>query len=120
MPAWPVNLPQLPFEGATQKDRDSVLRNPMDIGSTRRNRFTTNMQDLSFPMVLTGAELVDFHFFYRTDLKKGALAFDWIDLTNDIEISVAFLGPPQWVLRAGAALAADRVWTAVLNLEVQP
>lgn len=121
MPTWPITLPQLPFDGVTTRDDDAVLRTPMDTGPpTRRNRFTAHTQKLSYPMVLTGAEKVDFDFFYRNDLKNGSLAFDWIDLADDTTVSMAFTGPVQWALRAGAKDAADRVWTGVLNLEVQP
>ncbi len=122
MPAWPINLPQLPFAGVTAQDDDAVLRTQMDSGPpTRRNRFTTHTQKVSFPMVLTGAERADFDFFFRSTLGNGALAFDWIDPADDsAAVSMAFTGPVQWALRAGAKDAADRVWVGVLGLEVQP
>ena len=122
MPAWPMNLPQLPFDGVTAQDKDAVLRTQMDSGpSTRRNRFTAHTQILTMPMVLTGIERADFDFFYRTDLKNGALAFDWVDPADDSQtVSMAFTEPVQWSLRAGAKDAADRLWSGVMSLEVQP
>lgn len=122
MPAWPINLPQLPFDGVTAQDDDAVLRSPMDSGPpTRRNRFTAHVQKLSCPMVLTGSERADFDFFFRTDLNHGALAFDWVDPADDtVTVSMAFTGPVQWALRAGAKNSSDRIWVGVLSLEVQP
>ncbi len=121
MPTWPAGLPQLPFAGATMQDKDSVLRTQMDSGRpSRRNRFTTHMQDVAYPMVLTGAEKVIFDLFFRSTLSNGALAFDWTDLTDDTTISLAFAAPPAWALIGGAADPAERHWSAVLSLEVQP
>lgn len=121
MPTWPIELPQLPFAGATMQDKDTVLRTPMDTGPpSRRNRFTTHMQDVGYPMVLTGAEKVAFDFFFRSTLENGALAFDWVNLTNNITISLAFASPPAWALIGNAADPAERTWSTVLSLEVQP
>lgn len=121
MPTWPIELPQLPYSGVTAQDRDSVLRTQMDSGpDTRRNKFTAHMQTLRMPMVVDGAERAAFDVFFRKTLKKGALAFDWIDPVDDTTVSMAFTGPPQWSLIAGAKDAADRGWFAVLDLEVQP
>lgn len=121
MPTWPATLPQLPFAGVTTQDKDSVLRTPMDSGPpSRRNRFTTHMQAVAYPMVLDGDEKVIFDTFYRTTLSNGALAFDWIDLVDDATISLAFTAPPAWALIGNASDPADRHWSAVLSLEVQP
>lgn len=122
MPAWPINLPQIPFDGVAAQDDDAVARTQMDTGPpTRRNRFNAHTQRLTMPMVLTGLELADFNFFYRSTLANGSLAFDWADPADDsVTVSMAFTGPVQWSLRAGAKDAADRVWTGVMALEVQP
>jgi hypothetical protein len=121
MPTWPIELPQLPFGGVTAQDDDSVLRTPMDSGPpTRRNRFTAHTQKVTCPMVLTGAERTAFDFFYRSTLSNGALAFDWIDPVDDSVVSMAFTSPTQWALIAGGADAAERGWSGVLSLQVQP
>ena len=121
MPTWPIDLPQLPFAGVTAGDIDAVLRTPMDSGPpSRRNRFTTHMQCLSFPMALNGAERATFDFFFRETIFNGALAFDWIDPVDDLTVSLAFTAPPVWSMIAGAEKPADRGWSAVFNLEVQP
>ena len=121
MPTWPIDLPQLPFVGATMQDKDAVLRTQMDSGPpSRRNRFTTHMQDAGYPMVLTGSQKATFDFFFRSTLDNGALAFDWIDLVDDTVVSLAFTAPPAWALIGGAADPAKRNWSAVLSLEVQP
>ena len=121
MPAWPISLPQLPFDGVAAQDVDAVARSQMDTGpASRRNRFTSHTQRLSMPMVLTGAERAEFDFFFRTDLKNGSLAFDWIDPVDNTIVSLAFTAPVQWVLRAGAADPAERGWSGVHALEVQP
>ncbi len=121
MPAWPIELPQLPFAGVTATDAEAVLRSPMDSGPpTRRNRFTSHMQTVQMPMVLDGDEKAAFDFFFRSTLGNGALAFDWIDPVDDTVVSMAFTAPPVWALIGGAASPADRVWSAVINLEIQP
>ena len=121
MPSWPIELPQLPFAGASAQDVDSVLRTEMDSGPpSRRNRFTTHMQTLQIPMVLNGTEKVAFDFFYRNTLSNGSLAFDWVDLVDDATVSMAFTAPPVWALIGSASDPAERHWTAVLSLEVQP
>ncbi len=122
MPAWPIDLPQLPFDGVAAQDDDAVARTQMDTGpSTRRNRFNTHMQRLTMPMVLTGAEMVDFASFYRSTLSNGALAFAWIDPADDtVTVSLAFTAPVQWSLRGGAARSLDRTWVGVMELEIQP
>ncbi len=121
MPAWPISLPQLPFDGVAAQDVDAVARSQMDTGpASRRNRFTAHTQRLSMPMVLTGAERKEFDFFFRNDLNNGAFAFDWTDPVDDTVVSMAFTAPVQWVLRAAAADPAERGWTGVLSLEVQP
>ena len=121
MPTWPIELPQLPFAGVTAQDDDAVLRTPMDSGPpTRRNRFTAHTQKLTCPMVLTGSERAAFDFFYRSTLANGSLSFDWIDLVDDTVVSLAFTGPVQWSLIAGDAAGADRGWTGILNIEIQP
>ena len=121
MPTWPIDLPDLPFSGVTMQDVDAVLRTPMDSGPpSRRNRFTTHMQALQMPMVLTGTEKATFDFFYRDTLANGSLAFDWVDLVDDTTVSVAFTSPPAWALIGNAADPAERNWSAVLALEVQP
>ena len=121
MPTWPISLPQLPFAGASAQDVDQVLRTPMDSGPpSRRNRFTTHMQTLQMPMVLTGAERATFDFFFRSTLSHGSLAFDWIDLVDDTTVSLAFTAPPAWALIGGADDPLERTWSTVLALEVQP
>lgn len=121
MPTWPNDLPQLPFAGFTAQDVDAVLRTPMDSGPpTRRNKFTSHMQTMQAPMVLSGAEKTTFDFFYRSTLGNGALAFDWIDPVDDTTISLAFTGPPAWALIGGESDPAERTWSAVLALEAQP
>ena len=121
MPTWPLDLPALPFAGVSMKDDDAVLRTPMDAGpQSRRNRFTAITKTFPAPMVLDGAELVAFNFFYRSTLKNGALAFDWTDPAADEVVSIAFKEPPQWSLFAGDADPAKRGWKAILSLEIQP
>lgn len=121
MPVWPIDLPQLPFAGATMQDVDAVLRTPMDSGPpSRRNRFTTHIQIATYPMVLTGAEKVTFDYFFRNTLSNGSIAFDWVDVSNDTTVSLAFTAPPAWALIGGAADPADRTWSTVLALEVRP
>ncbi len=121
MPTWPIELPHLPFAGVTAADTDAVLRSPMDSGPpSRRNRFTSHIQNIQMPMVLTGSEKAAFDFFFRSTLGNGALAFDWIDPIDDTVVSMAFAVPPAWALIGGAADPAERHWSAVLSLEVQP
>lgn len=121
MPAWPLDLPALPFAGVTARDDDAVLRTSMDTGPvTRRNRYTAISQTLALPMVLDGAEKATFDFFYRSTLKNGSLAFDWTDPVDDAVVSMAFKSPPQWAAFAGDADPAKRGWQATLELEIQP
>lgn len=121
MPTWPIELPQLPFAGASAQDVDTVLRTQMDSGPpSRRNRFTTHMQIVAYPMVLNGAEKTAFDFFFRSTLANGSLAFDWTDPVDDTVVSFAFTAPPAWSLIGGANDPAERSWSTVLALEVQP
>ncbi len=121
MPTWPASLPQLPFAGVTAADADAVVRSPMDSGPpTRRNRFTSHMQNVKMPMVLDGDEKVIFDTFFRSTLGNGALAFDWVDLVDGSTVSMAFASPPSWALIGGASAPDDRVWSTVLELEIQP
>lgn len=121
MPAWPLDLPALPFAGVSVRDRDAVARTAMDTGpASRRNRFTSHVQTVSAPMVLTGAEKATFDFFFRSTLANGALGFDWIDPSTDDTVTLAFTEPPEWSAFAGDADPDLRGWQAVLRLEVQP
>ena len=121
MPTWPIDLPDLPFSGVTMQDADAVLRTPMDSGPpSRRNRFTAHMQIAGYPMVLNGAEKATFDFFFRSTLSNGALAFDYVDVVNDTTVSLAFTAPPAWAQIGNDADPADRHWSAVMALEVQP
>lgn len=121
MPTWPLSLPPLPLIGATTQDDDAVLRTAMEAGPpSRRRRFTAITQSLGFPMVMDGAQLAAFKSFYRSTLANGALAFDWIDPTDDAVVSIAFKSPPQWALIANNDDPVKRGWRANFELEIQP
>lgn len=125
MATWPASLPQKQFLGLTERDQDAVLRTAMDAGPpTRRNRFTSITREVNVPIVVTGTQKQTFDTFFRTTLANGALEFDWEDPVTDATVSFAFRSPPRWTLTRGGDPSgdptADRIWTATLELEIQP
>ena len=120
MTAWPASLPQNQFLGMTEQDIDARVVSPNDSGPpSRRNRFNARLTSVSTPIVLTGTQKQTFDTFYRTTLLNGASAFDWEDPTTDATVSFAFKTPPRWALVRGGT-AATRIWSATLELEIQP
>lgn len=121
MPSWPSSLPLLGQIGAQLADDDSVVEFAPDTGPTqRRNRSTAITQSLSYTMTLTGAQLATLNAFYRTDLRNGALSFDWLDPTDDTAAVVRFKSPPEKTARVGGADTSKRLWIVKLSLEIQP
>lgn len=120
MPTWPGSLPQHQFIGTTREDRDAVVRTEMDAGPpTRRNRYTAISTKIEAVIMLRGDQLSDFEAWYRNDLKNGALDFDWTDPATDQTATFAFQKPPKWTLEKGGS-TDDRLWSAILELEIQP
>jgi hypothetical protein len=121
MPNWPATLPQDLLAGASIGDDESRLTTNMDAGpASVRNRFTAITQSVKGGLILTGTELETFNTFLRTTLQHGSLAFDWTDPSTGDSVSMRFKKKPQWACIKPAAAAADRYWTAEIELEILP
>lgn len=120
MATWPASLPQKQFLGLTVQDQDAVLRTPMDGGPpTRRARFTARVRKVSCPIKINGTQLQTFETFYHTTLEAGSQEFDWEDPITDATVSFAFTAPPRWAISRGG-VPGSRIWSATLELEIQP
>lgn len=120
MDSWPSGLPQDLLLGASIADDDSVVRTAMDSGpSSTRNRFTAITQSVTVPILLTGSQLAIFNTFRRTTLQYGSLPFQWKHPQTDETVIYKFKKPPEWKsVKSGSV--NDRLWQAVLEIEVQP
>lgn len=120
MSNWPASLPQQYFLGVDIGDDESRLVSSMDAGPALvRNRFTAVPQPINTPIILTGTQLVTFNTFYRTTLNRGTNPFTWTNPTDDSSVSMRFKSPPKWQsIKSG--LASQRLWRAVLSLEILP
>lgn len=78
MPTWPATLPQSPErEGYTERPGNAVIRAAVDGPQLTRRRYTAVPKGYTANFFLTSAELDTFQTFYETDLRGGALSYDW-------------------------------------------
>lgn len=117
LPVWPAELPQKPFAGEPERERESnVLVTQMDSGPAKmRPTATADSQSLRFYMVLTKAQLVVLEDFY-TDTVKKTLPFEWTDFVHDGVATYRFeegAAPVSRFLGAG-------LWRAEVRLEQMP
>lgn len=123
MPSWPASLPQRLMLPVTVTPRSAVVRTEMDVGPPKqRLRSTLVWKDVVGHMVLTGAQKAAFDAWWQNDIAQGALAFTWVDPTDNEPAQLRFVTeePPEWSLIVPGIVLADRRWAAVLQLEIVP
>ena len=120
MSAWPASLPQQYFLGNAIGHAETRFVSSMDAGPALvRNRFTAFTQSTNSPIVFTGTQLATFNTFYRTTLNHGTDSFTWTNPVDDSSISIRFKSPPKWQ-SVKSGIPAERLWRAVLSLEILP
>ncbi len=96
MPAtWPTSLPAY-FLGQSYSEsvRDSVIRTANDIGLPgMRNRYTSDILDISGSMTMTQAQVDTLNTFYSTTLKR-VLTFNLTNPINSVVRVMRFTSPP--------------------------
>lgn len=121
MSNWPSSLPTKQFLGVSEKDDESRLVTAMDAGpATVRNRFTAVSRAISTPIVLTGTQKQAFDTFYRTTLANGTASFTWTDPVTDSPATFRFKSNPEWQCIVPSSTPANRIWKAMLALEILP
>lgn len=107
MPTWPATIPQSPErEGYVERPGNPIVRAPVDGPPLARRRYTAVPKAYTASFFLTSAELAIFEAFFITDLKHGALSYDWRErgyATNPVrqfsivaEPAYTYLGGNYW------------------------
>lgn len=117
MPTWPASLPQHPLIQRYEESPDSaVLRTEMDTGPAktrlRSTATTTNLPNIQYP--LTDAQKQAFEAWFRDDIARGALPFDW-PRPRGGTVSVLLVGKQPYTLQTLGSR-----WLLTINLEIQP
>jgi len=113
MPAtWPASLPSFfSSQSYTEGVRDSVIRTQNDIGLPgMRNRYTTDITEISGTMTMTQAQIDTLNTFYSTTLKR-VLTFNMTNPINSVVRELRFISPPTITSKTG------RYYTVQLNME---
>lgn len=81
MTTWPVTLPSSPqINSLSGGPVDDILRTANDAGpSIKRNRFTGVVYKYQFTLMMSLAQLNILHDFWRDDIGKGSMKFDFPD-----------------------------------------
>ncbi len=109
---WPVSLPTYFLGGGyTETVRDSVIRTSNDTGlPCMRNRYTTDILDISGSMTMTQAQVDTLNIFYSTTLAR-VLLFNMTNPINSVIREMRFVSPPNITHKTG------EYYTVQLNLE---
>lgn len=88
---WPPTLPQNPQLGWSEKKLDNKVRSPVDNGPSKvRRQFTNPVRRLTYPLVLTEAQVATLDTFHSTTLRDGVDRFEHVHprtgLTHDFRI----------------------------------
>lgn len=116
MPTWPASLPQkpaaesyreLPPLEAVEHEMDAGPNKPFGAGSGGPRAFELLLH-------LTEAQVETLDVFFRSDLRDGEVAFDWVEPRSQAAQKFLMMAPPVY-----RHIGGDR-WTAALILETRP
>jgi len=113
---WPVTLPTSPLmRGFSESGEDQTVRTSMDVGPGKvRRRLTAGVRDMTWPFLLTTAQIATLDTFFYTTLLGGALPFTHPDPRTGTSKSWRFTEKPEY--RPESATK----WSTVLKVEQLP
>lgn len=116
MVAWPGTLPQTPlYAGYEEKTPDLLVRTEMDTGPAKvRRRATAGVREITWPTVLTTAQVATLETFYITTLAGGSLTFTVAHPRTAVGSTWRFVEPPTYTH------VPPGNYRAVLKLELLP
>ena len=101
MPQWPLTLSQCPILGWQETAASNVIEFDPDVGPPRRRRRSTLAgYEVSLQYRLSKAQLAILWAFWDTDLKDGALEFDWPHPRYNGALRKAYIMQPPQVSQA--------------------
>lgn len=119
MAVWPASLPQRQFVGLTESAAPNVIEFQVSAGPyKKRRRSTRERQFQSTPIELTGVEKATFDTFFDSTLLGGVEEFEWKNSITDATQNFRFVKKPTWTLFAPASNPNNRMYRAVLELEL--
>jgi hypothetical protein len=103
--AWPTTLPDC-AEQWTEKDRESLIRTPMETGPPKvRRRFTAPMREFTVTMTLRNDQVQPLRDFYDIDCAQGVNSHYFIHPYLQTQQAFRFMAPPQ--INSVTALSAS-------------
>lgn len=118
---WPESLPQdLRVAELESTFPDGAIRTQMDAGpAIVRGRFTAAVEPSTGRLFMDSDQLQTFMDFWKTTIRMGSLAFEWVDPRTGAACSVRFTGPPRYNPRT-PRMVATGVWDVGIAFEVMP
>ncbi len=84
-------------QGFSDEEQTGYQELTPDAGIPFRRQVFTDIQNIvSFRLILTLNDYIDFKSFYRTDTAQGTLSFDYYDCRFDVTRTARFLGKPTY------------------------
>jgi len=116
MVAWPGTLPQTPlYVGYEENTPDLLVRTGMDTGPDKiRRRATAGVREITWPTILTIAQVATLETFYITTLASGALTFTLNHPRTAVGSTWRFVKAPTYTQ------VPPGNYRAVLKLEILP
>ena len=119
------NLPQSMPLSTTIAEQSAFTETVMSHGAARRRtHFSTVITFLECPsygFMFTGPQKDELVRFYRDDIFRGSLGFNWDEPVLDIgDVVCMFASPPEYRLIVPHTTNAARVWGVTMKLYVLP
>jgi hypothetical protein len=109
MPNWPTALPQrLSLNGNQVSPIDNAVAIDVESGEPlTRLRFTGDMQTVDGTITIDGDQLDMLRNFWKYDLKRGTLRFNWEDPYDGTAVEMLFRQAPSYTSFEPDAFRAD-------------
>jgi len=114
---WPATLPQSPLiAGLAEDPQDVSVRTQMETGPAKiRRRFTAEIRNIVYPLLLTTAQVETLDVLYYTTLEGGSLPFTHLHPRTGATVDYRFLEKP-----GPYTPLSHNKWSAELQLEILP